>query len=391
MQQQKVFQAPAPITCVKYQPENALVVFATQAGEIYGLNAADKFRLLFEFSTGLASVDGLDIHPHAKVIAVAGQGTHQFWDLTRQQKLSSIEYPAYRRSVSGDGAGFCLRFHCSDWAIFGSYGTEFVARNYKTGEHRELFIGSESNVCLDFHPSSRLALASLLLPQDSARIVFFEFLASGACTLYRQPEIEFLDDDIETDIPVNAVFSPQGNQLLSSTTNRYIMQTQEETKEVGALLGFVMSHRFPSGELVHEVPILGKLEDLEKYENTGPEGQTLYGAGGWLSNIAVLGGGAYGACGTQSGDLALVDYQAGKVVYQENVHQKQINSAAALGREQVITGGEEGSLMLCDFSKEIASQNRNEQHLQEDATASEQEFYKISLAATPASGVPPPA
>lgn len=380
MQQQEIFRAPAPVTTVKYQAENALVVFATQQGKIYGLNAADNFRLLFEFSSGLKSVDGLDIHPRDKVIAVAGQGTHQFWDLARQQILSSVEYAPYQRSVPGDGSGFCLRFHHSDWAIFGSYGAEFVARNYKTGEHRDLFIGSDSNVCVDFHPSGRLALASLLIPQDSARIVFFEFFASGNCTLYRQPELEFLDDDVETDIPVNAVFSPQGNQLLSSATNMYIMQTQEEIKEVGALLGFAMSHSFPDCTLIHEVPILGKLEDLAKYGNAGPKGETLYGAGSWLSNIAILASGAYGVCGTQSGDLTLVDYHAGQVVHQENVHIKQINSVVALGLERVVTGGEDGLINLCDFSEEVGSQSRNEKHLQEDASESEQKFYRLALA-----------
>lgn len=379
MQQQEIFHASSPVTVVKYQQANALLVCATRDGMIYGFDTATEFRPLFQFSSGLTTVDGLDIHPRDKVIALAGQGTHQFWDLPGQRQIFSDSYPLYQQSGSGDGSGFCLRFHHSDWAIFGSYGAGFVARNYKTGELRDLFVGSDSNVCLDFHPSGRLALASLLLPQDSAKIVFFEFLASGDCTLYREPEIEFLDEETETDIPVNAVFAPRGDQLLSSTTNMYIMQSRKEVEEVGALLGFVMSHSFPGCDLIHEVPILGRLGDLTKYEKAGRDGETLYGAGGWLSNLVAIAGGSYGACGTQAGEVVLIDYTEGKVVLQESVHHSQINSVTAAGLHQVITGGDDGFLYLYDFAEEVGTSDGVTDVPQEAASASEREFYRIAL------------
>lgn len=380
MQKQEIFHASSPVTVVKYQQANALLVCATRDGMIYGFDAATEFRPLFRFSSGLTTVDGLDIHPRDKVIALAGQGTHQFWDLPGQRQIFSDSYPLYHQSGPGDGSGFCLRFHHSDWAIFGSYAASFIARNYKTGERRDLFVGSDSNVCLDFHPSGRLALASLLLPQDAAKIVFFEFLASGDCTLYREPEIEFLDEETETDIPVNAVFAPRGDQLLSSTTNMYIMQSREEVEEVGALLGFAMSHSFPGCELIHEVPILGKLANLTKYENAGEDGETLYGAGGWLSNLVAIAGGGYGVCGTQAGEVVLVDYGRGRVVLQENVHSSQINSVTAMNPNQVVTGGDDGSLYLCGFAEEVGTLENTTDVPQEAASASEREFYSVALA-----------
>ena len=379
MQQREIFHASSPITVARFQSANALLVCATLDGIIYTFDVEADFQLLSKFSTGLTSVDGLDIHPREKVIVLAGQGTHQFWDIAAQQQLFSESYPLYQHSTPGDGSGFCLRFHDSDWAIFGSYGEDFIGRNYKTGEKRNLFIGSESNVCLDFHPTGDLALASFLLPQNSAKIVFFDFHASGDCTLYKEPEIEFLDDEIETDIPVNAIFTPRGDQLLSSTTNMYIMQSREEVKEVGALLGFVMSHRFPGCELIHEVPVLGKLEDLTAYEKAGENDETLYGAGSWLSNIVAIAEGNYGVCGTQSGELVLVDLRAGEVAHQVEVHKEQINYVTALSFSQVVTCGDDGLLKLCDLGEEVGTTSDRANFPQGRASASEREFYQVAL------------
>ena len=382
MHQRTIFNLAMPITVVRYQAANSLLLCATHGGSVYGFNAADDFRVLFRLETGLADISGLDVHPQEKVAAVAGMGTHQIWDLSAQRCLMNESFAPYNQGPPGYGSGFCLRFHHSGWAIFGGYSFSFRAYNYKTGERRELFAGADYNVWLDFHPSGDIGLASILYPQDSAEIRFFDFKPSGEYVIYSEPKILFLPDGgLPSDIPVRSIFSPRGNSLLSTTTNSYYLELRQDIEKRGALLGAVLVHGFPDYELLHEVEILGALKDLEAYPGSGPAGETLYGAHDVLSNPAALALGDYCVCGTPSGDLALVDCKQGKVAYQESVHSGRVLSIDAVSLYQVVSGSMDGTLRLCDFAPEIGKGRKPEDvgsSVHDSVLASEREFFAVA-------------
>lgn len=396
MQQRLIVGTQAPITVVRYQAANALLLCATHGGAVHGLDAADGFRPLFRMETGLGHIAGLDVHPQDKVVALAGMGTHQIWDLGAQRCLMSQNYPPHDQGPPGYGSGFCLRFHRSGWAIFGGYSFSFRAYNYKTGEQRELFAGADYNVWLDFHPSGDIGLASVLHPQSYSEILFFDFKPSGDYTLYAEPKIEFLPDEtlLPSDIPIRSIFSPQGDRLLSTTTNPYYLELREDVERQGVLLGVVMVHGFPDYEVLHEVDILGTLENLAALPGSGPGGETLYGAQEALSNPAALALGDYCVCGTPAGSLALVDCKQGAVVHQEAVHPSQVLSVAAIGPHQVVSGGMDGTLRLRDFTQEIEGAGGAGglgTSLQETIAASTREFYALAVEDEDAWQPPPPA
>lgn len=378
MQQRTIFETETSITVVRYQPANSLLLCATHGGSIYGLDAADGFRPLFHLQTGLAHISGLDVHPQEKVVALTGMGTYQIWDLAAQRCLMSESF--YPHDQAPPGEGFCVRFHHSGWAIFGSYTDSFRAYNYKTGERRELFAGADYNVWLDFHPSGDIGLASVLHPQDSSEILFFDFKPSGNYILYADPKIEFRPEkNAPSDIPVRSVFSPRGDSLLSTTTNPYNLELQADVKRQGALLGIMLVHGFPDYELLHEVEILGILEDLVAYPSSGPSGETLYGAQDVLSNPATLAYGDYCVCGASSGCLTLVDCKQGKVVHQEAAHQSRVLSVDTVGVHQVASGDINGVLRLCDFAQEIREEENAGLFVREVVAASAREFYTVAV------------
>ena len=356
MRQQVIYQASAGISTVRYQPASNLLLCGTYDGRVIGLDAQNEFQVVHEFSTGLTAIDGLDVHAHEPIIAVAGQGTHQAWHLPTKQRLFSESFPPFDQSPPGYGSGFCLCFHHSlqpsDWVLFGSYSANFIAHNWRTGERRELCVGSDYNVWLAFHPAGDIGCASCLHPQSHSKIGYFDFRSSGEMSAYHKPYILFDEADVNTDYPVRCTFTPDGSHLLTSGTNTYLTQTEAEVSHSGGLLGTVNVYNFPDSQLIHEIKIRGELHDMAE---TMTFNGTEYCAEGSISNVAALAGGHCAVCGTQSGQLVLVDCVAGVVVETVSLSTNCVTSVDTINAVTIAVAGEDGTVILCGLSEQIVT------------------------------------
>ena len=383
MRAQQIYQNKTPINVVRYQAANRLLVCATADGRVIALDASADFRPVAEIQTGLSTIDGLDIHSQERVIAVAGQGAHQGWNLESGRRLFHESFSPYDQSPPGYGSGYCLRFHqgqqASDWVLFGSYAQRFIARNWRTGERRELFVGSDYNVWIAFHPAGDLGVASLLIPQSHSHIGFFRFTAQGEYTTYRKPGINILSDQVQTDVPVRCCFTPDGAQLLTAFTNTYIMQTIEEVQSQGALLGVIRAYDFPGCRRLNEVSLWGQMRDLTVYEGYGENGETLYGAAGSVTNAVVLSGGDLAACGMQNGRVALVDLQRGEVAAYLPLHRGAVHSVDLLDAATLLTAGEDGQVMLCDLRPQFGEPPSNRAAAAAVSAAGVEEFLQAAV------------
>lgn len=399
----EVYRHTSRINVVKYQPASGLLYCGTHDGRILGLDVAAGFRLVLDIETGLSSVAGLDVHAAGPIVAVSGQGTHQAWDCARKVRLFHESYSPYDQNPGDDG--FCLRFHvpppgapASDWVLFGSFG-DFVARNVHTGEKRPLFVGSDYNVWIAFHPAGDLGVASCLEPQDSTFFGLFDFNPNAdhvipyTAPLIRFEPVEGAAPDLTMDVPAYCVFSPDGDYLVTAWANMNLMQTRAEIEEMGALVGVLSVYRFPECDLLHEIPILGQREDMLEYE--GYDQQTgkpepVYGTPGFVSNLVLLGsGGIAAACGTPGGRVALIDWVKGEVIQQPLLHEGEVTSVETISLMEIVSAGQDGRVVLLN-SKEflqtsdlpkataadaLAEAGRRKQEFLEKAVAGSDSFY----------------
>ena len=340
----EIFKSSSAVTVVRSQPSHSLIICATQEGSVIGLDSSRDFRQKLIMATGLATIEGLDVHPTEMVTAVAGKGRFQIWDISNQNLLFQEQF-----SNTGLGFGFCLRFHPrSSWVLFAGYMSSFVACDWKSQKTEKLFEGADFNVWIDFHPNGELGAGSVLFPQWESRIGFFTFQESGKCEVYTKPIIQK-----DSDVPMRMIFSPDGTKLVVSYTNLNFMQLSEDIQVRGAVLGFLALYELSTCKLLYECPVLGTPNDLHAYGDYGPKGETLYGPKGFLTNVITLSHGRYAACGTQNGTIALLDISAGKIKQYLPVHGGNIHSIDKLDEVTLVSGGADGTVRLIDLSEDI--------------------------------------
>lgn len=345
------------VVAVGRQQQTGLLCIATETGAITGLDVRDSYRKVLDIDTGLRRLAHMEVHPSAPLIAIAGDGTVQVWDIRRRQRLFQ------HRFDEGVGLGTSMMFHpASSQLLFGGYDYDIVAIGYLTGEIRRMFSGMDFNIRFALHPGGSVAAASWVIPQDGAGINFFSVAPTGDVTSYETPYI-----DIGPEAGVCPVFSADGRLLIAGYTDMTAEQTAQDVAERGALFGTVRIYDFPSCRELYTLDITG---DADKLERSG----ALYHSPGELSVCVLPDAPRYAVCGTSAGTLVVVECTTGRVEKEYRVTTAAVTSLVASDALTVFAGCSDGTVVECVLADIVAGPMDGEGA----ARSSGQEFLQMA-------------
>lgn len=331
MRIQQLLEHRKPVASVCYQPSTEMLLCGTATGEVIGYGrGGDIYEPVFHLHTGLSVLSRIVVHPQEGFMAVSGKGMVEMWDIERGMRLWSKVFP------EGVGLGRSMVFHpVRRSLLFGGYDYDILSLGLERGDTQELFSGMEFNACFAVHPGGKIIASSYVVPQDGAGVGFLGYPNEDKGRMYDDPHIV-----LEREVQPYIAFAGNGSQLAMAYTDIAAWQTMAEIEQTGAILGQMRVYSFPDCEKVVDVPLVGELANLERLG-------ALYKPSDSVSNIVVLAGGRYAACGTSAGTVALLHCEHGVIEQYFPVSSAAIVALAAAGDNTLIVVCEHGTIAVC--------------------------------------------
>lgn len=241
-----------------------------------------RVRDVQRFATGTKSLYQFAVHPHGTMVATAGQGEVELWELPRGTRLETFPFEKGERLQA-------IAFSTGGDTLLLASNQEVVrAVELASGRVMQRFRGGERNPSIACHPDGH-AFVHLACFQGGSAISVSE-LAGGRATA----EGDHTEDRISTtyDALNPGSFSPDGH--LYACSDRH-----------------VKLYRYPSFELVHAFDLLGSRDAAPR------EGLNI--EQGW-SNTVFGPDGRILMAGSPLGTLFLWDVESGAIQSQWPAH-----------------------------------------------------------------------
>jgi len=273
-----------------------------------------------------------------QAVLAIGDMTLRVWDIEKGQELKQWEahkHPAIHRVLFGPDAKHI--FSCSE---------DGTVRQWETATGKEVreFPGHIVAVkSIDVSPSGKYLLSA----GSDAQLRLFE-VEGGKL----EHAMRIFDGQVES--PFHCVaFSPQGDQALAGNAKGYVSQwdlkTGKQTAQFAGNKGAVLAVAYlPDGKsFVSADSGSIRLWDIA----TGKVTQALQGHNGDVSSLAVSTDGTRLVSGGADKTVRVWDLKTGKELRRHNEHTKLVTRVSFAGKGQVVSSGEDGTLVVWRLPK----------------------------------------
>lgn len=277
--------------------------------------------------------------PDGKQAVVAvGDFTLRLWDIDKGQELKKWEahkHPAIHRVVyTPDGKHV---FSCSE---DGSVRQWEAATGKEVGEIPPHAVAVKA---IDVSPSGKQLLTAGL----DAQLRLFDVSSGKLIHAMRIP-----DGIVEAPF-FSVAFSPEGDLALAGNSKGYVslwdLKTGRQVGQFAGHKGSVLAVAFlPDGKGF----VSGDSGAIRVWDvATGKVTQSLQGHDGAVTSVAVSADGTRLVSGGADKSVRVWDLKKGKELHSHQEHGKSVTRAAFVGRGQVLSGSEDGTMIVWQLPK----------------------------------------